>query len=229
MTSLQNRNFLTLLVLTFIAALAGCSTYPMPLPSNPNVVIVGIDVKELIPGNPPSRVSKVYFVKLEDGPSDTVMSGRILESFPWGLGYDFLINVQPGRYAAIGYYQQDSRYSGHNVFFTQSLIAQLTRTVAPGTVALLGDITVAITRLKRESDFDDVQQHNFMKIHKNDVRAALKHSTIFDTPYPMSDFSGSIDHESPLDTASNKFLSFLSKRFPQAWEPWINNSVVPKP
>lgn len=228
MTSLWHRHFLTIILLIFLTTLSGCRYFLIPVPSNPNAVIVGIAVKELRPGYHSSSISKVYFVKIEEnGPSDTDRRVRILESADVSLSsYALLINAEPGQYAAVGYRNSDRIGRVETIFFTQGLISRLTQTIAPGTVALLGDITVDIARLRQESDFDDVQQYYFKKIHKNDVRTALKRSTAFGTQYPLSDFSGSLNHESPLDIASKNFLSFVSRLFPLAWKPWIDKSVV---
>lgn len=173
MPSPANRHFRAVSLLIFAFTLAGCAFLlsldpdpPLPAPSDPIAIIVGIAVKHKSFGSPYPVRGEVYFVKFEDGSSDDVMRGQLVRSNCRRAGYHYLLNAQPGRYTAIGVRRiPGGLYSGYTALFDRALVTRLTQTVAPGTVALLGDITVNMTwGIMRESDFDDVQQHYFKEL-----------------------------------------------------------------
>jgi hypothetical protein len=159
------------LLIIFAQTLAGCafllSLDQEPrvrvMPSDSNAVIIGSAVKI----NSPQVTSReILFVKLEDG-SDDLLQGQILPNTHFRFGYAFLPNAQPGRYAAIGcrLYTSGQYFSIHStVLFNRALVTKLTRTIAPGTVTLLGNIVVRETIGRQEADFDDVQQHYFREL-----------------------------------------------------------------
>jgi hypothetical protein len=233
----QQLGKICLLIFTFPSA--GCAHYPflfydrdpapLPAPSDPSAVIVGIAVDDKDIRSPYLNFREVYFVKFEDGSSedgssDEVMRGRIVRSNYFRDGYIYLLNAQPGRYTAIGARQfRDPR--GHIVLFDRSLVSRLTQTVAPGTVALLGDITVKQTwGSKRGSDFDDFQQHYFKELVGKDVRRVLDDRRFLGLQFPLNQTAGSLYHEEPLDSASRRFKTILSPILPKEWDPWFSKS-----
>lgn len=236
MPSLANSHIRAVCLLIFAFTSAGCAHYPypfsfldrdpapLPAPSDPSAVIVGIAVEDKDIRSPYINFREVYFVKFEDGSSDAVMRGRIVRSNYFRDGYLYLLNAQPGRYTAIGA-RQFRTPAGHIVLFDRSLVSRLTQTVAPGTVALLGDITVKQTwGSMRGSDFDDVQQHYFKELVGKDVRRVLDDRRFFGLQFPLNQTAGSLYHEEPLDSASRRFKKILSPILPKEWEPWFSKS-----
>lgn len=242
MPSLANSHIRAVCLLIFAFTSAGCAHFPflsldrdpapLPAPSDPSAVIVGIAVEDRDIRSPVNNFREVYFVKFEDGSSedgssDEVMRGRIVRSNYFRDGYLYLLNAQPGRYTAIG--ARQFRIKGvalHIVLFDRSLVSRLTQTVAPGTVALLGDITVKQTwGSKRDSDFDDLQQHYFKELVGKDVRRVLDDRRFLGLQFPLEgQTAGSLYHEEPLDSASRRFKNILSPILPKAWQPWFSKS-----
>lgn len=113
----------------------------------------------------------------------------------------------------------------HNRWLSWSIIrTRLTRTIAPGTVVLLGDIAVDEAWARRESQFDDVQQHYFKELRGKDVRTALEESRFLGHQGELYESSGSLYQEYPSELASRQFMDVLSQVLPKAWNPWIENS-----
>ena len=206
----------------------------MPSPSDSNAVIVGINVgfnnDSLF--SPAGTCHEIFFVKLEDGSLDDILQGRILLNTHFRFGYAFLPNAKPGRYAAIGYTFHSGgrhRYS-YTVLFDRALVTRLTRTIAPGTVALLGSIVVDEIFQGQEADYDDVQQHYFRKLTGKDIRTALKERRgLFFQTGTLEGMPGRLKQEYPLDSTSRQFLNILLQDLPTAWKPWFDNSGGPRP
>ena len=210
------------------------------MPSDSNAVIVGIHVRspDALFSPPyfshPSTAHEIYFVKLEDGSSDDILQGKILQNIHFRSGYAFLPNARPGRYAAIGCTFYFSGFHGSTiqttVLFNRALITRLTRTIAPGTVALLGNIVVDWERVTRESDFDDAQQHYFRELTGKDIRPALEENRFLGIQGPLYEGkSGRLKQEYPRDLASRQFLNILLQGLPTAWKPWFDHSGGPEP
>jgi len=192
------------------------------------VAIVGIAVKEKDTFDIPLRCGEVYFIKLDETAPDDVMQGHILSNTNYDEGYSYLINAQPGRYAAIGCIVR-SRYVSLRIFFNKALVTRLTRTVNPGAVVVLGDITVdrTQTQIRAESQLDEVQRHYYKELVGKEVRQALEDRRFLGHQFPLPQAGGSLDHENPIDSALQRFLAVLSRNLPKAWEPWISNTAVP--
>jgi hypothetical protein len=244
MTSAAKSHVLTACLLIFAQTLAGCafllSLDPDPLarvipsPSDSNAVIVGTKVEVNGRSFSPSYFCReIFFVKLEDGSLDDILQSRILLNAHFRFGYAFLPNAKPGRYAAIGcrfhvgdgVWFEGRRYQTL-LLFNRALITRLTRTIAPGTVALLGSIAVDLKNVGRESDFDDAQQHYFRKLEGKDIRTALKEGSPGGTRIRAG---GTLKQEYPLDSSSRQFRNILLQDLPTAWKPWFNNSGGPEP
>jgi hypothetical protein len=237
--SLATSHVRAVCLLIFAFTTAGCAffasledPYPLlPAPSDPNAVIVGIAVKRKPLFDslyPASLIGEVYFVKFEqDGSSEDVMRGRIIRSNYRRDVYHYLVNAPPGRYAAIGVrpFSVHVGADAYTVLFDRALVTRLTQTVAPGTVALLGDIKVKVTwNITQESQFDDVQQHYFKNLEGKDVRTALEDRQFLGIQGPIYHVSGTFNEDYLPESAYQRFRNFLSKHLPKAWNSWITNS-----
>jgi hypothetical protein len=244
MTSAAKSHFVAAcLLIIFAQTVAGCafllSLDQIPrervMPSDSNAVIVGIHVSS--PGTlftHPLTADQIFFVKLEDGSSDNILQGQILSNSHFRFGYAFLPNAKPGRYAAIGCTFHSGGSLGYRftytVLFDRALITRLTRTIAPGTVALLGNIVVSETFEAQEAEYDDVQQHYFRKLTGKDIRTVLKQRRgFFIQGGTLEGVPGRLKQEYPLDSASRQFLEILLQGLPTAWQPWFDKSGGPGP
>lgn len=233
MISSARSSLLSILIFLSAPGLTGCAFFlsldpapHVPMPSNSNAAIIGIAVKvKHIWGN--DTCAQGIFIKLEEAGPDDVMRGRILSNTRYGQGYTYLLNVQPGRYAAVGCIVR-GRY-GYSVFFNKPLIARLTQTINPGTVVLLGNITVDVNGIRNESQLDEVQQHYFRELFGKDVHQALEDHRFLGFQFPTQGATvgdASLDYEYSRNSASRQFLTMLSQYLPTAWDPWIRNSVA---
>lgn len=220
-----------LLVLLIFLSLSGCAAFlgfdpglRGPVPTDSNVAIVGIavQVKHFLKND---TCGRGIFIKLEEAAPDDIMRGQILSNTRYDPGYTYLPNVKPGRYSAVGCIAT-GKY-GYPVFFNKPLIARLMRTISPGTVVLLGKITVDVNAIRNESQFDEVQQHYFREFMGKDTRQALDDHQLLGHQFPLGAVSASLDHEDPIDSASQQFLNVLSEDLPKSWQPWLNNGWEP--
>ena len=199
------------------------------MPSDSNAVIVGIHVSSHSPdiNHPlfPITAGQILFVKFEDGSSDNILQGQILPNTHFRFGYAFLPNAQPGRYTAIGctFHVGGKHPYSYTVLFDRPLITRLTRTVAPGTVALLGNIVVSGIFQAQEEEYDDVQQHYFRKLTGKDIRTALRERRgFFIQGGRLDGMPGRLNQEYPLDSSSRQFMNILLEGLPTAWQPWFD-------
>jgi hypothetical protein len=243
MTSAAKNYALAACLLIFAQTLAGCafllSLDQIPrervMPSDSNAVIVGIHVSspEALFSHP-FTADQILFVKLEDGSSDNILQGQILPNTHFRFGYAFLPNAQPGHYAAIGctFHVGGIRPYSYTLLFDRALVTRLTRTIAPRTVVLLGNIVVGGKFQAQEEDYDDVQQHYFRKLTGKDIRTALGEGRGFFTQSTLVrgvPRAGRLKQEYPLDSASRQFLNILLEGLPTAWKPWLDKSGGPGP
>ena len=165
---LRDANFTRVILVPFLLICISCGTrWPVEMapeltPDGVEKSIVAIKVKR--PGSPLFRVTTpidIYFVRLEgDG---QYQQKRLYESNYESDGYSYLVNVSPGKYAAIGavvHSQPDGPtgpISSSYWCFPESMIAETIITVEPSEVAFMGEFEVSGDL--GFDDADDTQKH----------------------------------------------------------------------
>ncbi len=158
--------------------LASCATSPAPQPSYDGSSGVGISVSIENRLNPwdddrPVSLEDIYFVKLnENGDPLGIDVEAVIPSSYSKDGILYLLDVKPGRYAAVaGYFVQHnlgsagcsvrttSVYSG--IYFDEELIKATEVTVAPGQLVFMGNIVLNVTPFR--STKPDKAQGHYMK------------------------------------------------------------------
>ncbi|OQW43748.1 MAG: hypothetical protein A4C66_08460 [Nitrospira sp. HN-bin3] len=127
-------------------------------PVDDSAVVVGLSmkVKALLGSGP---ISGAYFVRLEEK-KDILKQDRPMLAIFNG-SYVYLVNAQPGRYAAVAVLYPCRLFDKCWIFpLPKSLIEQTITTVAPGTVGYLGDYEIELSGNARDGG-DDVAQYYF--------------------------------------------------------------------
>jgi hypothetical protein len=149
-----------ILVVFVMLGLYGCAaTLPAPQPLDPQRAIIGISVKTRAPIKAFSdKPHVVYFIKV-DREEDLYAQGNFIRSNYAKDGQVYLLNVKPGRYAAVGCYKKVSvgKLAEYTTFFPKELVELTEATVAPGAITFMGEYVIGQTvGLK---DADDCQRH----------------------------------------------------------------------
>jgi hypothetical protein len=133
---------------TFIAfaifALAGCAALPVPKPLDPQSSFIGISVKTRAPVKiAVDKPAQVFFIKV-DREEDLYAQGSFIRSSYAEGGQVYLLNVKPGRYAAVACYKKKrvGMVTEYTTFFPKELIKFSEVTVAPATIAFMGEYVV---------------------------------------------------------------------------------------
>lgn len=144
--------------------LFGCASVPPPGPLAPEMAAIGISVKSRAPVGLFTLVEKrVYFVRVDQ--EEDVYAARqfSLSNYAEG-GQVYLLNVKPGRYAAVASFRAQERtpYQGPGEFttvFPKQLIKLTEVTLAPGTIVFMGEYMVNTST--SFDGADDAQRHYF--------------------------------------------------------------------
>jgi hypothetical protein len=140
--------------------LLGCaSTLPPPKPADSQRAVIGISVKTRSPITTfTEKPEMVYFIKM-DNDEDLYTQGNFIRSNYAKHGQIYLLNVKPGRYAAVACYikKRVTMITEYTTFFPKELVKLTEVTVAPGTTAFMGEYVIDMS-LGLE-DADDCQRH----------------------------------------------------------------------
>lgn len=163
-----------------IFLLSGCASVPPPEPLGSNSSMIALAVKNRAPiklfSNSPDRV---YFVRLEEGDSPNTSTQVIPSNYAKG-NYIYLLNAEPGRYAAVACMRvqrtmaapaapasgvsvsfNPGSKSTYTSYFAEDLIEMTQVTVTPGSINFIGEYTVDDAKLK---DPDSAQLHYYRLI-----------------------------------------------------------------
>jgi hypothetical protein len=169
------------LLVTLIAAGGfGCGGPKIPEPPSPMTSAIGVSVKIRLGVRLFTyRPDVVYFVRLDDtsdGP-EAYVGADLKPSNYEKDGQVYLLNVVPGRYAAVGTFKKRGawwHYSGESrstVLFSADLRRSTEVTVESGQFVFMGDFVVDETRGKDEAD--QVAMHLLRLIAEREKRGWL--------------------------------------------------------
>jgi hypothetical protein len=136
--------------------LAACATTPPPEPAGPGSCVVAVALSTRADREPhEGRPRTAYFVRLGDA-GDALSQPVLLRSDYAADGVFYLINAQPGRYAAVACYGKGQSRQW-TAYFPEDLIRASERAVPEGKVVLLGAYDVELRSISTEGDA--AQQH----------------------------------------------------------------------
>lgn len=135
-----------------------CQISPRLKPKDTESAIVGLSL--FFHGNfliwVPSNPILVYFIRLDPDRNLYTHEHLIPSNYVQGNHY-YLLNAKPGRYAVVaGLRHQEITLRKQGIFFPKAFIEQTSVSVAPGSVAYMGEYTVGISLFKKE---DEAQEH----------------------------------------------------------------------
>ena len=156
----------SVLFLLALVLLSGCSSLPVPEPLSGSSSGIGIAVKNRAPirlfGNRPDRI---YFVKLDDG-SNATAATRVLPSNYARGKYVYLLNAQPGRYAAVASFRRQvvlgAPTSKYSVYFSEELIKVTEITVHPAEMSFMGEFVVDTSLGLKKADKTQLHYHGLI-------------------------------------------------------------------
>ena len=231
----------TAIAIVTILLLSGCKSVPPPEPLGSNSSMIALALKNRAPiklfSNSPDRV---YFVRLEEGDNPNTAISLVPSNYAKG-NYIYLLNAEPGRYAAVASMRVQRRMaapaapssglsisfgaaskSTYTTYFAEDIIEMTQVTVTPGSINFIGEYTVDDAKLK---DADQAQLHYYRLIEpgaeKN--RGLL---SLFAGELEIS-YQGSL-HEVQRDAeAEAKFLAAAKKHLGKAgWSDIITGRRV---
>ena len=140
-----------------------------PVNNNSSILAISINVKQPIPLFT-SNIQTVYFIKL-DKRSNIVSYNTVIKSNYNNKECIYLLNAEPGRYAAIAAFEKDapsqpdwqnrgSRASSYNSFYFSTDIIKLSEVeVMPGEISFMGSFTLQKPWSISFSNADEAQLH----------------------------------------------------------------------
>jgi hypothetical protein len=179
---------------------AACAARP-PAPESPESCGIVIRLDELLAvNNRTVKVDEVYFARLpDDGAAGELLCDDIYQTNFIRGEYHYLLNIPPGRYAAIGSYRLvesptttfgfgvgggsggsggavyvGKTYSSRDDFTTlyaEALVRETEVVVDAGTIAFMGDYNVLAEPGMRAADA--VQTHYFFQLHPGENHATM--------------------------------------------------------
>ena len=114
-----------------------------------------------------NRQDTVYFVKLDEKDGTLLVSRVIPCNYTRG-NYAYLINAEPGRYAAVASFFQQSDNT-YNSFFDMNTIQNTVTVVGPGQIVYMGDFSVAnslkniYNNIEKNGDKAQLHYYNLLK------------------------------------------------------------------
>jgi hypothetical protein len=146
-----------------LAVCNACSTLPPPPPHGLDSSAVAICIDERAPWSLFASMSNhLLFVRLDGGPTDSVVRDSFIPSNFCRGDYFYLLNAPPGRYAVVGSFNVD-RPSKYYIFYDEKLVRQTEVSVAPGSFAFIGEFVVHTTTGLKGAD--PVQRHYYKLSH----------------------------------------------------------------
>lgn len=150
------------------AILVGCGL-PKNLrtPDKTDSAILAVSVKTVTLKIFKNRQDTVYFVKLDDK-DESLLGAKLIPSNYTRGNYAYLVNAEPGRYAAVAsfFQQTDNTY---NSFYDLKTIQNTVTVVGPGQIAYMGDITVnnhlknIYNNIEQNGDKAQIHYYNLLK------------------------------------------------------------------
>lgn len=168
----MKKYILSIFLLSIIPFIIDCASIPpAPMDKESCAVAVDVDVSSYIGVIPWKwfHAEKIFFIKLREDSS--IMQKEILETnlvirhyFPLNYSRIYLINIPPGRYAAIGAYgsminqYKNDAQTPALVLFPDSMIKSTIIDIKPGHFAYMGKYGLEKAHLLNEMDkADDIQ------------------------------------------------------------------------
>jgi hypothetical protein len=198
------------------AILIGCGL-PKSLrtPDKIDSSVLAVSIKTITLKVFKNRQDTVYFVKLDDK-DENLLGVKLIPSNYTRGDYVYLVNAEPGRYAAVAsfFQQTDNTY---NSFYDLNTIQNTITVVGPGQIAYMGNIMV-----------DNQLKNIYNNIEHNGDKAQLHYynllkSFIYGTHYCGSlntiDRSGQLEKEFLIKTKDyfkdSDWLKMLNERLEQ--------------
>jgi hypothetical protein len=176
------------------AILVGCGL-PKNLrtPEKIDSSVLGVSIKTVTLKVFKNRQDTVYFVKLDDK-DESLLGAKLIPSNYTRGDFAFLVNAEPGKYAAVAsYFQQtDNTY---NSFYDLNTIQNTVTVVGPGQIAYMGAITV-----------DNHLNNIYNNIEQNGDKAQLHYYNLLKSIIYGTHYCGSLNIKEQSSQLEKEFL-----------------------
>jgi hypothetical protein len=137
-------------------ALAACAAPPPPGPAREDSAALAVAIRTVRPNQAGRRhATTVFFVRVE-GDGDPIRAEPVIESNHESGGLVYLLDAEPGAYAAVASAEKHDGRTLLNYFPAELIRKTLTR-VEPGGFAYMGTADVDVIRIAGSRD--DAQRH----------------------------------------------------------------------
>lgn len=176
------------------AILVGCGL-PKSLrtPDKIDSSVLAISIKTITLKIFKNRQDTVYFVKLDDK-DENLFGVKLIPSNYTRGDYAYLVNAEPGRYAAVASFFQQTDNS-YNSFFDLTTIQNTITVVGPGQIAYMGSITV-----------DNQLKNIYNNVEQNGDKAQLHYYTLLKSFIYGTHYCGSLNKADRSEQPEKEFL-----------------------
>lgn len=201
-----------LLPLIFLALVTSCVTLPKNLrtPENAESAVIGVSIRTVTLKIFKNKQNIVYFVRLDDDETESVIGSRVLPANFVKGEYAYLVNARPGRYVAVAsvFFQTENSY---NSLFDREVITSTVTDVGPGEFVFMGAIQVE-NRLK--SLYQNIERHGDKEqLHYFNLLRPVMYGTFY---------TGSLINADRSPAAEQSFLAVARDHFKDSeWLPRI--------
>jgi hypothetical protein len=203
-----------IIALVIPALFIGCGL-PKSLrtPEKTDSSILGVSIKTITLKVFKNRQDTVYFVKLGD--TDTgLMGAKIIPSNYSRGDYAYLVNAEPGKYAAVASFFQQSDNT-YNSFFDLNSIQSTVTVVGTGQITYMGDITV-----------DNHLKNIYNNIEQNGDKAQLHYYSLLKSFIYGTYYCGSLNKAERSKQLEKQYLIKSKDYFKDSdWLKIINSGI----
>jgi hypothetical protein len=214
MKSNRNTSMKKALILAMAVSIFGCSAINnLMFPRKDGRSIIGICIRTETPLIIKYKPEAVYFVKLDKKDEHNLGAAIIQSNYIKG-DYEYLVNAEPGKYAAVASYFTHGD-TGYNTLFNAAIIEQSVVEVGPDQVVFAG-----------EFDIDNTMKSAYNNIEKNGDAAQLHYYKLLKDSLTGYFYSGT-PHQVIRNRNAEKNFLLKTKAYlkDSKWSPLIDKRV----
>ncbi len=200
-------------------------------PVDQQSAVIGLTIKS--PAWVPNTEDRLYLVKIEQDrdlfEGTKLIPTSIVAPPPGssGGGTVYVQNVPPGRYAAVAFSTSEKGYGKVRevtlFLLPKAVVAQSDTTVAPGSIAFMGEYEVgASTMVLQEKAADAVQEHYFEVFWGKPLAHVIADLQVLGTPAYFAVHTVGVKRGSRDAESEARFLATAKRDLEPSWTPVID-------
>lgn len=205
-------------------------------PVDQQSAVIGLTIKS--PAWVPNTEDRLYLVKIEKD-RDLFQGTKLIPTSivapppgSGGGGTVYVQNVPPGRYAAVAFSTSEKGFGKVRevtlFLLPKPVVAQSDTTVAPGSIAFMGEYEVgASTMVLQEKAADEVQEHYFEAFWGKPLAQVVADLQVLGTPAYFAVHTVGVKRGSRDVDAEARFLATAKRDLEPSWAPVIDRHRPP--